>query len=130
MVNAAIELVEMVKAFATGRLLSAIVFWQAVVQINADLNSIDHRPFGNPSVNVLTSNRNLGLSSIKGFVFQFTQRPAINRIGKVRTKILNVKMIGTSTNLLIRPQTDLNRAMLDFRMLQQIRCHRYDLSHA
>ena len=35
MVNAAIELVEMVKAFATGRLLSAIVFWQTVVQIDA-----------------------------------------------------------------------------------------------
>ena len=98
------------------------------MQINADLNSIDHRPFGNPSVNVLTSNRNLGLGSVKGFVFQLTQRPAINRIGKVRTKIINVKMVGTSTNLLIRPH--LNRAMLDFRMLQQIRCHRYDLSHA
>ena len=120
MVNAAIELVEMVKAFATGRLLSAIVFWQTVVQIDADLNGIDHRSLGNPSVDVLTSNRNLGLSSVKGFILQLTQRTAINRIGKISPKVLNVKVVGTSTNLLIRPQTDLNRAMLDFRMLQQI----------
>ena len=68
MINAAVKFIKMVKAFATGRFLSAIVFWQAVVQINADLNSIDHRPFGNPSVNVLTSNRNLGLGSVKGFI--------------------------------------------------------------
>ena len=81
-------------------------------------------------MNVLADERHLGCSSIKRFIFQFSQRSAVNRICDIRSKILDVKTVGAGPDFFIRSDSDFDFAVLDFRMIRQVFDCRYDFGHA
>ncbi|MPM59935.1 hypothetical protein SDC9_106781 [bioreactor metagenome] len=68
-------------------------------------------------MHVFATDRHDGLRRIETFVFKFTQRTAIHRVGKVATKSSHIKKIGSAANFFIGPEGD-----FDVPMLYVIRC--------
>src|SRR2546423_10572729 len=62
-------------------------------------------------------------------VANFSERPAIDGVGQLRSKGFNVKLVYSTANLFVRSESNSERAVLDARILLQHINHSHDLGY-
>ena len=121
----------MQKAFlALGGLGRAGVFRQPVDDGGSDLDRVLHLALGKARMGRDALDGDGGAVGREGFVLDIPRGFAVHRIGEVGAELLQVDLVDAAADFLIGGEQDLDRAMLDLRILNQELRRVHDLGEA
>ena len=100
--------------------LAALVDGQHVHELHADLQGIDHDALGLAGMHAPAVDHQLGFRRVEGLVVVGSQAVAVDGVGHVRAKARQIQVMGAAAHFFVRRKGQLDGAVLDFRVLQQI----------
>ena len=118
------------EAFVAGGVARVLLDRQHLVELHRQQRGVDHRVLGRAGVDAQAVDDNLSSAGVEVFILQLAQLAAVDGVGKVCAKALDVKVVCAAADLLVRGKADLDGAVLDLRMAHQLLGHGHNLRHA
>src|SRR5689334_20965207 len=106
------------------------VFWKTRDIIRERIHRIDHHAFSRSRVRAFSFERNRSGSRAPGLVADLTQFLAVDRVGELRSKLFDVKLVDPTSNLFIWSEGYGNRSVFDLGVLDKVIDHRHYLGAA
>ena len=103
------------KAFVALRAVGPLMDRQQGVEFHGDELRVDHAVLGVARVNVSAVKNDHGRGGVKVLILQLAQSAAVDGVGVVSAKILNVEAVRASADLLIRRKADADGGVGDLR---------------
>ena len=121
---------QMEKAFITGRMFGTLCNRQPRGELYRQQRCVQHLILGISRMYVQPFENNFGSGSIEVLVFQLADLSAVDRIGPFTTKLFDIEIVGSGSDLFIGRKPDTDLAVFDFRMILQVFHGGDDSSHA
>ena len=121
----------MQKAFlALGGFRRAGVLWQAIDDGGGDLDRVLHLALGKAGMGADAFDGDGGAVGRKRLVLDIPRGFAVHRVGEIGAELFQVDLVDAAADLLVGREQDLDRAVLDLRVLNQELRRIHDLGEA
>ena len=130
MFNAPLHISKMIKSLITACIFRSFIFRNLCIKFYCKTWCVDHLVFCLTRMHTLSSKFNYSRCSIKIFIFEFTNSASVYCISIFCTETLNVKVVHSSANFLIRCKCYIYVRVLNLRIIKKIFRHCHNLCNA